>query len=55
MTLGYCEDCGVPLDEWDSCSYGNVCMSCWEREHSPCNYCTEDECYDCEHYDEENY
>ena len=31
MCLGYCLECGQPLTEFDMCSYGDTCMSCYER------------------------
>ena len=47
--MSSCEDCGSPLSEFESCSYGDLCMFCYDREQSPCNGCQEEECYGCPH------
>ena len=53
MTLGYCESCGCALDEWDMCNYGDVCMSCYDAEESPCTGCLDEDCHGCDYEEEE--
>ena len=51
--MSNCENCDEPLSEFEMCSYGELCMSCHDREESPCNGCQDEDCLGCDYEETE--
>ena len=41
--MSYCETCGEPLCEFELCSYGDLCMFCYDRQEEEDRELEEDE------------